>query len=125
MAGVPTDTDGENILKVRMLIEWKKLKPFLEDAAGDTVSCANVQSLVTKLISNPPGWRVNHQMEDLIRFVDKILRTPRGQYVHMFQDDVCARSNDGTPFFSISKDNFIALDEIKTRLQFLGLAIPN
>lgn len=116
--------DEENVLKIRLLIEWKKLKPFLEDAAGDTVSCANVENFVTQLISNHPGWRVGHHMEDLVRFVDKILRTPRGQYAHTFQGDVCARLDDATPFLNLSNENFISLEKIRIRLRELGLFDP-
>ncbi len=126
----PRGRMDDNVRKVKLAVEWKKIKPLLEDAAGDNVLSSMVVNFCNQLVPNHPNTRHDHQMEDSARFVETILRTPNGAYATAFRGDPCADSIFNSPsgqsgvWVNISDYLFEMLEKIKDRLRLMDLLPP-
>jgi hypothetical protein len=118
--------------KLVLYKEWKEILPEIRRKSPDWKLTYVISDFRARLMTINPIVREGHELEDNLRFINRILSSPHGAYRYMFQNDESLaqtpdadlfRSPRGHPglFIVINDDTLKAFDDVKTRLRELDM----
>lgn len=113
-----------------LLTEWREIRERLLQRSGDQPLISVVAQLYRRLVSNGPCARVECQMEDYVRLVERILLVPTGSYAAVYESDPCVSAVTNSWFipgnvfieFGNWEQVLDLLEEVKRRLRDDGSA---